>query len=552
MAPYPLALAILTDMELADLGSPLTSGTPPSPDPASTAPEPGWTDLGPADPAEEATITLVLRPRPDTSPPAPEDIGLVVPRLRAHLSRGQLVDVRGAHPDDVASLRDWSSAMGVELVSIAADRRTALIKGRLRRLGELFDVDLRRCSGSGGEFRSSRGFASLPSALTDQVVAVLGLDTLPVARPHFRPLPLPQPVGELAQAAPLSYLPNHLAALYGFPAGTSGAGECVGLIELGGGYRAADVATYFGGLGLPAPELVAIAVAGGANHPTGAQDGPDGEVMLDIEVVGAMAPGVRLAVYFAPNTDQGFLAAINAALHDESNRPSVISISWGGPEAKWPKATMTAFDQAFQDAALLGVSVCVAAGDNGSADGLQDGQAHVDFPSSSPHVLACGGTRLTSKAGVIEAEVTWNDGSQGGATGGGVGAVSARPGWQAKAHVPPSADAGHKAGRGVPDVAGNADPETGYQVLVDGQRAVFGGTSAVAPLWAALLVRCAQALGHSPGFLNPILYQQLELEGVTRDITKGNNGAYQAGPGWDPCTGWGSPHGTKLRTGLQG
>ncbi|MGC1405338.1 MAG: peptidase S53, partial [Candidatus Dormiibacterota bacterium] len=183
---------------------------------------------------------------------------------------------------------------------------------------------------------------------------------------------------------------------------------------------------------------------------------------------------------------------------------------------------------------------------------LQNGQANVDFPASSPHVLACGGTRLTSSGNLISAEVVWNDGPGGGATGGGVSAEFALPSWQAGAHVPPSADPGHKSGRGVPDVCGDADPESGYQVLVDGQSTVFGGTSAVAPLWAALLVRCAQALGRNPGYLNPILYQTLEAEGVTRDITNGNNGAYKAGPGWDPCTGWGSPDGTKLLAGLRG
>lgn len=545
-------VAILGNMEIDALNLSSRAKRQPSPDAGSPATEPRWADLGPVDPDEEAVVTLVLRPRPDTASPVPEDIGLLNPRLRAHLSREQLLDVRGAHPDDVEALRDWGSAVGVELLSVAADRRTVEIRSRLERLGEIFGVELRRSTGGGGEFRAARGVARVPGELGDRVVAVLGLETAPVASTQFRPLPLPVPVESLAQAAPLSYLPTQVAVLYGFPAGTSGAGECVGLIELGGGYRTADVTTYFSGLGVPAPDLVAVPVAGGANSPTGVLDGPDGEVMLDIELVGAMAPGVRLAVYFSPNTDQGFLAAINAALHDETNQPSVISISWGGPEANWPAATMTAFDQAFQDAALLGVSVCVAAGDNGSSDGLTDGEAHVDFPASSPHVLACGGTRLSSQAGVIQTEVTWNDGSQGGATGGGVSAVFALPSWQEKADVPLSADPGHRPGRGVPDVAGDADPETGYQVLVDGQPVVFGGTSAVAPLWAALLVRCAQSLGHRPGYLNPLLYQTLDGEGVSRDITQGNNGAYQAGPGWDPCTGWGSPHGAKFLAGLKG
>jgi kumamolisin len=535
--------------------APAVNGPKPAFDslPGALAGLPGdWRDAGPTDPAEMGSVTLVIRPRPDNLSPVAEDIGRVLPRLRAHLTRDQLATVRGAHPDDVAALRTWAGRAQLELTAVAADRRTAVLSGPLGRLSQLFGVELRRWSGPGSEFRISAGQAAIPAQLAGRVVAVLGLDTVPLARPHFRPLPLPQPSGPLALAAPLSYLPTQVASLYQFPVGTTGSGECIGLIELGGGFRGADVTTYFDQLGLPVPELAAVPVGGGVNQPTGVQEGPDGEVMLDIEVAGAAAPGVRMAVYFAPNTDQGFLAAITTALHDQVNRPSVLSISWGGPEANWPAATMNAFDQAFQDAALLGVTVCVAAGDNGSGDGLQDGVAHVDFPASSPHVLSCGGTRLTSSGDAVTGEVTWNDGPQGGATGGGISAHFALPTWQAGAHIPPSADPGHQLGRGVPDVAGDADPETGYQVLVDGQPAVFGGTSAVAPLWAALLVRCAQALGHSPGYLNPILYQQLAKEGVTQDIVEGNNGAYRAALGWDPCTGWGSPHGAKLLAALGG
>jgi kumamolisin len=462
------------------------------------------------------------------------------------LSREQLADVRGAHPDDLAALRAWAAGAELELSSVAPERRTAVLRGPSGRIAAEFAVELRRCRSQSGEFRAARGTVSLPEPLEDRVVAALGLATVPPAHPHFRPLPLPEHPGPLDQAAPLSYLPSTVASLYQFPAGTTGAGQCIGLVELGGGFQTDDVATYFEQLGMAPPDLVAVPVDGASNQPTGSQDGPDGEVMLDIEVAGSIAPRIRLVLYFAPNTDQGFLDAINEALHDQVNRPAVLSISWGGPEANWPAATMTAFDQAFQDAALLGVTVCVAAGDSGSSDGLQDGEAHVDFPGSSPHVLACGGTRLTSSGGEIESEVTWNDGSQGGATGGGVSSQFSLPSWQDAAHVPPSADPGHKAGRGVPDVAGDADPETGYRVLVDGQPEVFGGTSAVAPLWAALVARCAEALGRAPGYLNPILYQRLAAAGVTRDIVEGDNGAYEAAPGWDPCTGWGSPDGSRL------
>jgi kumamolisin len=203
---------------------------------------------------------------------------------------------------------------------------------------------------------------------------------------------------------------------------------------------------------------------------------------------------------------------------------------------------MTQFDQAFQAAAVLGVTVCAASGDSGSTDGIGDGLAHVDFTASSPHVLACGGTHLEASNGSISSEVVWNAG--GGATGGGVSDVFPLPAWQSAAKVPPSAHGG-RPGRGVPDVAGDADPATGYQVRVDGQDAVFGGTSAVAPLWAALVARINQQLGKPIGFLNPAVYSAAG-QSALNDITKGTNGAYTATKGWDACTGFGSPDGAKL------
>src|SRR5215510_14067560 len=212
---------------------------------------------------------------------------------------------------------------------------------------------------------------------------------------------------------------------------------------------------------------------------------------------------------------------------------------------------MQQFDQAFQTAAALGVTVCCAAGDNGSGDGASDGRAHVDFPASSPFTLACGGTKLTASGTTITSEVVWNEGADS-STGGGVSSTFPLPSYQSTAHVPPSANPGGGVGRGVPDVAGDADPATGYQVRVDGQTFVIGGTSAVAPLWAGLIALMNQHLRHSVGFLNPLLYGSLVGKGVFHDITSGNNGAYTARAGWDACTGWGTPDGTRLLNALGG
>jgi kumamolisin len=346
-----------------------------------------------------------------------------------------------------------------------------------------------------------------------------------------------------AAAASVSYSPTQVAGFYGFPAG-SGEGECVALIELGGGYRPADLSTYFAGLGVSAPTVVAVSVDHGTNSPTGDGNGPDGEVMLDVEVVGAIVPKAKIAVYFAPNTDAGFLDAITTAIHDTTNKPSVISISWGGPESSWTSQAMTAMDEAFQAAAALGITVCVASGDNGSSDGVTGGGDHVDFPASSSFALACGGTSLQATQTAISSESVWNDGSSGGASGGGISSFFPLPTWQ-KGLSARNAKGQSVAltMRGVPDVAGDADPSTGYNVRVDGSNAVIGGTSAVAPLWAALVARINAINGKPAGLLSPQLYSHA---GALRDITQGNNGDFEASAGWDACTGLGSPNGKSL------
>jgi kumamolisin len=290
-------------------------------------------------------------------------------------------------------------------------------------------------------------------------------------------------------------------------------------------------------------------VDGAVNVADGDPNGADGEVLLDIEVAGALAPDAELFVYFAPNTDQGFLDAVSQAAQ-ATTTPTAMSISWGQSEDDWTEQARTAMDAAFADAAAVGVTVTAAAGDGGSSDGATDGTAHCDFPASSPHVLACGGTKLSATTdGSVTSETVWNESSTGhGATGGGISDTFDQPAWQVSAGTP-------AGGRGVPDVAADADPETGYQVLVDGTATVIGGTSAVAPLWAALVCRLAEGAGKKFGLLGPLLYA-----GVTpgntpdgfRDITSGNNGAYFAGPGWDACTGLGVPDGTALLTRLTG
>ena len=252
---------------------------------------------------------------------------------------------------------------------------------------------------AGGRYRGREGRVYVPAALDGVIDGVFGLDNRPVAKPRFR---RKKPLGGVwPHASSTSYSPDQVGRLYNFPVTATGAGKCIAIIELGGGFRRRDLKLYFQQLGIAKPNVICVSVLGAHNRPTGNPNGPDGEVMLDIEVAGAVAPGATIAVYFAPDTDQGFLRAIKRAIHDRTNQPSVISISWGNPEASWTEQSLRAYDDAFKDAALLGISVCAASGDGGSSDGVAGRLAHVDFPASSPNVLGCGGTRLMSSGGVI-------------------------------------------------------------------------------------------------------------------------------------------------------
>jgi kumamolisin len=431
------------------------------------------------------------------------------------------------------AVRRFARSHGLSVVAASAARCTLMLSGTVAQFNSAFAVQLQYFEHARGSFRGRSGPLQVPEELEGLISAVLGLDNRPQARPHFR---------ILRHAATQAFTPTEVAALYGFPAAT-GVGQCIALIELGGGFTPADLQSYFASLGIAMPQVSAVSVDHARNAPGGGSDGPDGEVMLDIEVAGAIAPGARMVVYFAPNTDAGFLDAISTAVHDTTWRPGVISISWGAPESSWTQQAMTAMDQALQAAAAMGITVCIASGDHGSSDGATDGSVQVDFPAASPHALACGGTRLTASGEAIANEVVWNDGTQGGASGGGASQLFALPTWQQGLSIDRGGAISALAMRGVPDVAGDAAPETGYRVRVDGGDIVVGGTSAVAPLWAALVARISESTGRAPGFWNAQLYGEA---GALRDITQGDNGAYRARAGWDACTGLGTPDGAKL------
>ena len=507
------------------------------------SPLPGARAAGPIDAAERIELTIMTRRMAEL----PRDAAGAPVRLSLDELRQQF----GSDPAEQAIVAEALTGLGtgIEVTNSDPGSRRIYVAGPAGALAAAFGTELTLVTslGPGGSpvtHRARQGALQIPASLDGIIVAVLGLDNRPQARAHFR---LASP-----KAAATSYTPPQVGAAYQFPASTDGTGQVIGIVELGGGFSAADLDSYFSGLGMTTPSITAVSVDGATNVPGQDPNGADGEVLLDIEVAGSLAPGAAQLVYFAPNTDQGFVDAVTTAVH-ASPAPTTVSISWGQSEDAWTAQGRSAVDAAIADGAALGVTVCVAAGDNGSTDGVSDGNPHVDFPASSPHALACGGTSLSIDPGTgqISSETVWNDLPAGGATGGGVSDIFALPNWQASAGVPngPSGS----TGRGVPDVAGNADPATGYQVLVDGQQQVVGGTSAVAPLWAALICRLAQTTGKPFGLVQTALYSGIQPGADLasfQDITGGNNGSYSAGPGWDACTGLGSPNGTALQTQL--
>jgi kumamolisin len=523
--------------------------------------------VGPAPANERFEVTVRVRPRKDL----PSLAELTTRRDQPPLTHAEYENEYGARPDDLAKVAAFAAEHGLQVVESSIPRRLVILSGTAAQFSDAFEVRLDHYQYPKGTYRGRTGPVHIPEDLQNIVVGVFGLDNRPFARPHFRSLPKDSP----AAAQAMTFDPPQVARLYNFPTDVDGSGQCIGIIELGGGFLQSDLDTFFGNLGLAMPSIKVVPVDGGKNQVGG---DADGEVALDIQVAGAVAPGAKIAVYFAPNdpSGKGFLDALTQAINDTDNNPSVISISWGGPDEDPTDNFLTQFNDALKAAALLKITVCTAAGDNGAADETPrtdqgqpnwDGQVHVDFPSASPFALACGGTRLVAtNASTIKSEAVWNQGhalfdsSTGqagtfGATGGGVSTAFDLADYQAHAGVPVSLNGGGK-GRGVPDVAGVADPATGFNIILGGQSLQgIGGTSAVAPLWAGLIALINQKKGSRVGFINPTIYALPAGSPAFHDVISGNNHVsfeahpnigYDAKTGWDPCTGLGSPNGVEL------
>jgi kumamolisin len=549
-------------------------------------PVPGAT-VGDPTPADE-TFEVSIRVRRRAPLPA------ALPKPGRHMTHAEYAAKHGADPADFAVVERFANHFGLKVKATLTAERVMLLGGTAAAFSKAFKVELRTHRLPDETwYRGRRGTIAIPAELKDIVVGVFGLDNRQVVWPQFRCGALRRDAAgarTAAKAAPdakfqtpgavTAFFPNQLAEMYNFPAKTDGSGQTIGIVELGGGFRQQDLDAYFQKAGVDDPPSISVAkVPGGATNKPAPDDPdmPDVEVLLDMEVVGSAAPGAKMVMYFVKDgSDQQCLLGVTTAIHDAKAKNTILSLSWGGPEfepgslggsaARMQKQFQDNLNDALQSAAHLGITVCVASGDNASAclplDDPQrpwDGHAHVSFPASSPFALACGGTHVIDASG--PKEESWHPSANEG-TGGGISRYFAPPNYQAGIVEQKAVNPTGGPGRGVPDVAADAAQESGYRVLVDGQWfpdpnaspqpfPPIGGTSAAAPLWAALVARINQAIGTNVGFVNPMLYQIKAGSRAFHDVTLGNNGDYKTAPGWDPCTGLGTPDGSALLAALR-
>jgi kumamolisin len=488
-------------------------------------------------------------------------------RPTRHYSAAELGAQFGASEAAVKRVASAFTALGLTVLASDAATRTVQLGGPVHAMEEAFQVRLLHFASAHGDYRGRVGALHVPAALENDIVGVFGLDNRRAVRRRPDADHKRRAIAHLAPTAKKRpwFFPSELAAAYDFPDG-DGSGQTIGLLEFGGGYFPDDLAAFAKAAGLASlPDVVAISVD---KMPTNTKDEAVGEVMLDVEVVAGICPKATIPVWFSQFTEKGWVDALDAAMHDAKYKPQVLSISWGYAEDAyiWTASAVKQVDEALKEAALMGITVCVASGDDGSSDGITDGHAHVDFPSSSPFVLAVGGTLL--RTGTNRSERVWKDGDglradNGGATGGGVSARIARPAWQAGLDIA-AVNPGQMAGRITPDVSANASANTGYYVVADGQAEISGGTSASAPLWACLVARMNQQLeagGKRVGYLTPLLYGaaaggNAPLGKVAfNDIHAGDNvtakvGGFKSQAGFDAVTGWGTPKGKALLAAL--
>ncbi|HEX3609904.1 MAG TPA: S53 family peptidase [Solirubrobacterales bacterium] len=511
--------------------------------------------VGDVDPQSRVEVTVTLR-GPDLPAPDPAQT----------ISRNEYGERYGASSADIEKVKEALQQFGLAVEEVSSAARSMRVSGTAAEMEKAFHPGLGMYRAPDhGEFRGREESLQVPADLDGLVTGVFGFDERRVARragkTGFAPV-----ATEAAAGTGTPLTPTDLEERYKFPAG-DGSGQQVGIAEFGGTYFPGDLKAFCQRHGIPEAKVHVVDV--GMKAPTIAEIeamsegereavlGASGEVMMDVEIIAGLCPGAEIFVYFAPFDEKGWIDLLNRVIQGDPAAPVSLSVSWGLAEdtPEWSQAATREIDLRLQAAAQIGVTVCVSSGDDGTGDQLEDGKSHVNFPSSSANVLSVGGTMLDG-----EDEVVWwqspgrRTGQGGGSTGGGVSTVFKRPSWQ-DVNVS-SLNPGSIDGRVLPDITALAGPPY-YDLVFEGRVAPNGGTSASAPLWAALLARIAAA-GKAPAFMAPLLYRKdpsgksLGADACV-DIVKGENPShpqpgigYKAEPGFDAVSGWGTPDGEKL------
>lgn len=490
--------------------------------------------VGPTDPNKEITATIMVR-----SKASDEEMDRTLEKITRHeikpLTDEEFNQRFGADPEAMKRVLKFAEENNLTVQESDINSGKVLLKGKVKDFNEAFKIQLDDFKGPLGISRERTGTISVPRSISTDVLGVFGLESKNLA--HSNVQKLPQPEGKFSPRTTNKNIPSDAAKAYEFPTESTGAGQGVAILQFGGSIDLKDNAAYYEQRGLKVPDINIVTVDHGKMKPG---ETADDEVALDSQVIGTVAPDAKQMILFAPNSDQGFLDAVTRATFTKPGEVSnsAISISWGAPESKWSKQAMENLHLAFKKAALKGISVFAATGDNGARN--ETDRFTSDYPASDSLVIATGGTELKLTAeGKLESETSWKG------SGGGISETNGVPDFQKETKLPENANKNGVTGRGVPDIAGNANPSTGYQIRVHGFESTMGGTSAVAPLYAGMVLRMNSILGQRVGFLNPYLYKNGNTD-IFRDMTAGDNGGYNAGPGWDAVTGWGVINGTKL------
>jgi kumamolisin len=444
-----------------------------------------------------------------------------------------------ATDQDIAAARAWAESKGFMITNVHAPTGKISLRGSVPSVQTAFGITLQQGRTASASYRTYDGHPSIESSIADVIVGVTHINTAPNVVPLHRKLDTVPQAGFTSQP----HTPQQMATAYNFPPG-DGTNSVVALIQLGGGYSQANLNSTFAYQNLTVPTCIDVGVDGGVNNVSDTYGGL--EVMLDICCAGGICYKGTLVTYFGGYTSGEYFAdTIAAALHDTTNKPQVLSISWGSGEV----VSDPYFESVLASSIILGIPVLAAAGDDGAKAFWAIAWPSVMYPASSIYTVAVGGTSVyTNLDGSISEELVWNTS---GATGGGISSIFSVPDYQTG--LTSLRTDGVQAAlsyRGVPDIAANADPYTGYVYFYapNNLQVTVCGTSAASPLMAGLIALCIGSSGKKFDNIFNTIYKN---PGAFRDITIGDNNfgypyGFSATVGWDACTGMGVPIGTSL------